>query len=122
MNVSQIVTRGLNKANLSVTDIAFRDFAADTLDEIIQEIWESKHWQFRKKSFTLATADSTEEYALDILALVQSIIPKSMRGSDPIRVIDYKPATEFFRTNFASDSGNPYRFREGTLQGFQNNP
>lgn len=122
MNISEIITRGLNRAKLSVNDVLFREFALGLLDEIIQDHWESKFWQFRQKPFTITAASGTEEYALDKLATVQTIVPNSMRGSDPIRVIKYRPAMEFYRTNSASNSGNPYQFREGRLKGFQTDP
>ena len=122
MNISTIATRALNRAKLSVGDLSFRDIAYDFLDEIIQEHWERKHWQFRKKSYTISAVSGTGEYTLNKLATVQSIVPKSMRGSDPVRYIKYRPATEHYRVRFDSQSGSPYYFREGTLQGFQTNP
>lgn len=122
MNISTIVTRGLNRAKLSVVDIGFRDMATDLLNEIIQEHWTRKKWGFSKKSFTLSTTASTEEVTLNKLATVENIVQNSMRGSSPIRNIKFRPSSEWFRTHFSTASGNPYNYRPGSVQGFQNNP
>lgn len=122
MNIQTIVTRGLNRAKLSVADLGFRDLATEYLDEIIQEYWEMKFWQFRKRSFTISATSGTSEYTLDKLATVQSILQNSMRGSSPVRLIRYRPTSEHNRVVFSSDSGNPYWFREGSWRGFQTNP
>lgn len=122
MNVQEIVTRALNRSNLSVSDVLFRDLAAQFLDEIIHEHWESKHWQFRKRDFTISAVSGTEEYVLNKQVTVQSIVPDSMRGASPIRTICYRPTPEHNRVVFSTASGNPYWFKEGQYRGFQTNP
>lgn len=122
MNTGHIVTRGLNQANLSVADILFRDYATDILNEIVQEFWMMEKWKFRKASFTISTTSGTSEYTLNKRVMINDIIQNSMRGSSPIRRIKYRPTAEHNRLVFSSDSGDPYWYREGTLQGFQTNP
>lgn len=122
MNLSNIITRGLNQANLSVSDILFRDYATDLANEIIQEYWMMRKWKFRKQSFTISATSGTNEYTLNKRVMIQDILQNSMRGSSPIRRILYRPTAEHNRLIFSSDSGNPYWYREGTFQGFQNNP
>ena len=122
MNIGTIITRGLNRANLSVVDLVFRDFANELLDEIIQEHWEDHFWQFRKRSYSISATSGTDEYVLNKLASVQTIVPNSMRGASPVRLIRYRPRSEHNRVIFSSDSGNPYWFSEGTVRGFQTNP
>lgn len=123
MNIGQIITRGLNRAGLSVSDFGMRTMAGEILDEIIQDLWESKHWQFRKRALTLSTTASTEEVALDRRVRVQNIVPNSMRGSDPVRRIRYEPSHDFYkRRPYQLETADPYYFRDGSFQGYSQNP
>lgn len=123
MNTGQIVTRGLNRAGLSVSDFDTREMAKGFLDEIVQELWESKHWGFRKRALTLSTTASTEEVSLDKRVRVQNIVPNSMRGSDPVRRIRFEPSHDFYRRRpYELSSGTPYWFRDGSFQGYATNP
>ena len=97
MNTGQIITRGLNRAGLSVNEYNTREMARDYLQEIVDELFEAKFWQFRKKSLTLSTTASTEEVALDKRARVQNIVPFTMRGTDPVRRLNYEPSSDFYK-------------------------
>lgn len=120
MNNGQIVTNALMRAELSVSDYGFREMALNFLDEIVQEKWSSKKFQFRCKPDTITTANGTEEYALGKLSGgVQMIVPNSMRGTDPYRRLKYQPIHDFFKFHTSElESGDPYRFREGRYRGF----
>lgn len=123
MNTGQIISRALNRAGLSVNDYGYRILAKEFLEEIVNEHWESKKWIFRKRALTLATADGTEEYALDKRARVLNIVPNTMRGSDPVRRIDYEPSHDFYKKRpYALEESDPYYFRDGAYQGYSNNP
>lgn len=123
MNTGQIVTRALNRAGLSVSDLGMRDLAKDYLDEIIQEIWESKHWGFRKRTLSISTTASTEEVSLDKRVRVQNIVPNTMRGSSPVRQLTYQPSIDFYKQRpFTLATGTPYYFRDGNFKGFSTDP
>lgn len=123
MNLNQIISRALIRANLSVSDLGMRDLATDYLMEIIQERWESRQWKFRKKDLTLTTANGTEEYALDKRAIVANIVPNTMRGTDPVRRLIYEPSHDFYKKRpFTLESADPYYYREGSYKGFSTNP
>lgn len=123
MNIGTIITRALNRAGLSVADYATREMANDFLDEIIQGIWESKRWNFRKRLLTLTTAASTEEYALDKRARVSNITPNTIRGADPVRRIRYEPSLAFYKKRpFELEGGNPYFLRDGEFRGYSTAP
>lgn len=100
-----------------------RELAKDYLQEIVDELWESKHWKFRKKALTLTTAASTEEVSLDKRVRVHNIVPNSMRGSDPVRQIRYEPSHDFYRRRpYELEGGSPYYFREGQMKSFSTDP
>lgn len=124
MNIGTIITRALNRANLAVGDIGFRDMALEMLDEVIQEHWNYKNWKYRQKPLTLATVVNQEEYALDKrVASVNEILPNSFQGTSPYRLIKYVPAFEFRRTHAYDPSyGDPYEFRESQIKQYTNNP
>lgn len=123
MNTGQVITRALKRAGMSVSDYDTRELAKEYLHEIVDELWESKLWKFRKRSLTLSTTASTEEVALDKRVRVQNIVPNSMRGSDPVRRIRYEPSHEFYkRRPFDLSSGSPYWFRDGDFKGYSTNP
>lgn len=123
MNTGQIVTRALNRAGLPVSDYATRDFAKDYLQEIVDEYWESKHWNFRKRAFSFSTTASTEEVSLDKRVRVKNIVPNTMRGSDPVRRIDFEPSHDFYkRRTHSLESSSPYFFRDGDFKGYSTNP
>jgi len=121
MNIGNIVTSGLRKADLSVKDFSFRSLGIDFLNEIIQEHWEYQNFGFKKGTFYLQTAQNIEEYSLSkYCAGVKSILNGTMRGSDPIRRISFKPSTEFLKTHpYELSSGDPYIFWDGEYRGFQ---
>lgn len=106
---------------MPVSDLGFREMALNFLDEIVQEHWERKKYQFRQKSFTITTANGTEEYGLHKLSGgIQGIVPNTMRGTSPYRRLKYKPAHDFFKFHTSElESGEPYFFREGVYRGFQ---
>lgn len=121
MNVGNIITKALNRSKMSVSDIATREMALEMLDEVIQQRWSQKKWLFRKATFYIQTSASIEQYGLH--KLVGDILPNSMRGSDPVRMIDYKPSTEFFRRHpYTLQSGDPYEYRESDVMGVQTQP
>lgn len=124
MNIGTIITRALNRADLAVGDIGFRDMALEMLDEVIQEHWNYKNWKFRQVPLTVATVINQEEYALDKrVASVAEIVPNSFGGTDPYRVIKYIPSQEFHRTHtFDPQYGDSYKFRESGVKGYQTNP
>lgn len=123
MNTGQIINRALNRAGLSVVDNDMREFALDLLQEVIEEHWNYKNWGFKKQEKTITTADGTEEYSLDKLARIENIVPNSMRGSDPVRLIRYEPSFDFYkRRPYTLEDGDPYYFRDGVYQGFSTNP
>jgi len=123
MNTGQIVTRALNRAGLSVYEYATRELARDLLQEITDEIFESKFWKFRKRSLTISATASTEEVALDKRVRVSNIVPNSMRGSDPVRTIKYEPSHDFYRRRpYEPESSSPYYFRDGQFKGFSTDP
>ena len=123
MNNGQIIDKGLNRAGLSIYDNDLRELANDYLMEIIEEHWNFKHWGFRKREKTITTVDGTEEYSLDKLARVLDIVPNTIRGSDPVRMLRYEPSHDFFkRRPYQLDEAYPYFLRDGVFQGFSNNP
>lgn len=123
MNVGNICSDALNRAGLSVSDLGMRNMAKNMLDEIIQSIWESKHWYFRKIALTFATAIAGESVSLDKRVRVQNIVPNTVRGTDPIRRLRYEPSFEFYKLRpFALPQTAPYYYRDGQFQGFSNNP
>lgn len=121
MNIGTIVTQGLLRNELPVFDLDYRDMATQMLDEIIQEHWTAQPWLFAKSKFYLNTIANVDEYSLNkLVAGIQAILPNSMRGSDPVRLIRYKPAQEFYRTRpFSIETADPYRFREGQVRGIE---
>ena len=121
MNVGTIITRALQRNQISVTDFATREMAKDMLDEIIQTHWHSKKWKCRRGVFYIQTSDNVEEYGLNKLA--GDIVPNTMRGSDPIRMISYKPPHDFYLKHpFELASGDPYIYRDGEMWGVQTQP
>jgi hypothetical protein len=124
MNIGTIITRALNRANLAVGDIGFREMALEMLDEVIQEHWNYKNWKFRQVPLTLATVVNQEEYALSKkVASVNEIVPNGFRGTSPYRVIDYIPSHEFHRTRtFDPQYGDPYKFTESQIKQYSTNP
>jgi len=124
MNIGTIITRALNRAQLSAIDIGYRDMAFEMLDEIIHEHWNSQYWKFRKRSLTLTTVAAQEEYSLDKrVDDISAIVPNTMRGASPVRTLIYEPAHEFYRTHaYDLPSGAPYRYRECQVKGFATDP
>lgn len=123
MNINQIISRALNRAGLSVNDYGYRETAKDFLQEIIDEHWEAKKWTFRKKAYSITTVSATDEYGLNKLVRVQNIVPNTMRGSDPVRKLNFEPSHEFFkRRPYSLESSDPYYFRDGELRGFSTDP
>ena len=123
MNTGQIITRALNRSGMSVSEFATRELAKEFLQELVDELWESKHWKFRKRALTLSTTASTEEVSLDKRVRVHNIVPNSMRGTDPYRRLRYEPSHDFYkRRPYELESGNPYYFRDGQFQGYATNP
>lgn len=123
MNIGTIITRALNRAKLSVSDSGFRDMANEILDENIQDLWNKEFWKFRKKALTLTTAADTEEYSLDKRARIVNIVPNTMRGTDPVRRLDYEPSHAFYkRRPYSLEGSDPYYFRDGSFQGYATNP
>ena len=123
MNIGSIITSALNRANLPVGDYEMREMAWEWLMEIIDEHWESKHWGFRKKALTLATAEGVEQVALDKRARVQAIVPNSVRGTDPIRRIAYEPSHDFYKKRpYQLEQSDPYFYRDGEFRGYSENP
>lgn len=121
MNIGTIVTQALMRAGLSISDHAFRELGTQMLDEVIQELWESKLWNFRRSQFWIETQANVSEYSLHKLVDgVDSIVQNTMRGSDPVRRLYYKPASEFHRTHsFSLSSGTPQEYREGETRGIE---
>lgn len=123
MNIGNIVTRSLKRAKLSVSDVEMREMATELLDEIIQEWWEQKFWNFRKSVFSYTTADGIDEYAPHkLFGGASTVIPNTMRGSDPVRRIRFEPSSEFYRKHAHDiEESEPYWFRDGQVRGFQTN-
>lgn len=121
MNIGNILSIALNRANLSVKDFDMRNVALDMLNEIIQKTWESEPWQWRQSLFYITTADGVEEYSLSKQSGgVNNILPNSMRGSTPIRLIEYKPSSEYYRTRpYNVGNATPYWFHEGEWRGIE---
>lgn len=121
MNVGSIVTRALQRADISVSDHEIRDMANQMLNEIIMEHWEMRKWSFRIGNFQIDTSAAIEEYALNkYISGVQAIVPDTLRGSDPVRRLRYIPSNEFYRTHpYDLESGDPYWYREGQMRGFE---
>lgn len=109
------------RCDLPVSDYGFREMATSFLDEIVQEIWESHKFQFRHSQFFISTGQGIEEYAMPKLSGgIQNVVPNTMRGSDPVRRIRYRPLHEYRKQNTAAiPSGDPFRFTEGQYQGFE---
>lgn len=106
-----------------MVDYGMRELAKDYLDEIIQEVWESKFWNFRKRPLSLSTTASTEEVALDKRARITNIVPNSVRGTDPVRKLEYEPSHGFYNQRpYELSTGAPYFFRDGEYRGFSINP
>lgn len=98
-----------------------REMAIQMLDEIIQELWESKKWNFRKSTFAFNTSSGVEEYGLNKLA--GDIVLNTMRGSDPVRRLTFEPSHEFFKKRpYTLSDGDPYVYRDGEYFGCQTQP
>lgn len=121
MNIGQIVTRVLTRAQLDALDYKYREFATDVLNEVIQEHWNAKTWNFRCAKYLFNTSNGVEEYALNKSADI--IVDNTFRGSDPVRRIIYQPKEYFFKTHpFTLDSGDPRIWRDGEMTGVQTQP
>jgi hypothetical protein len=120
MNAGNMVTEALRRNGLSVSDIALRDMTTNLLNEIIQEHWH-KFQKFTKSTFYILTADNVEEYSLNKLS--GRIIKNTMRGSDPIRQLSFKPSHEFLNTHQGElETGDPYYYRDGEFYGCSKQP
>lgn len=121
MNIGNIVTMALKRARLPVSDYATREMATETLNEIFQEHWESNDWKFKKSQFFISLGAGIEEYALHKYCVGwNQIIPNTMRGTDPVRMLKFKPSHEFYKFHAHDlESGNPYQFRDGDLRGIE---
>jgi len=120
MNVGGYVTRTLRKFELPIDDLATRDLAKDFLDDVIQENYNFKEWQFRVSRFSFNTSAGVEEYALSKHA--SSIMMETMRGTDPIRKIRFEPRHEFYGKRLHElDAGDPYWYRLGEMFGYEVN-
>ena len=124
MNISYIVTSALNRANLSVNDIDMRGMALDMLNELIQEHWTYKEWGFRKLSSSISTVAAQTEYSLNKrVGAISDILNFSMRGSDPVRILNFFPTSEFYKQYpYTPINGDPYNYYIGKVQGFSTNP
>ena len=121
MNVGQIITRALKRTNLSVSDYATRLMATEMLDEIVQSLWSSYKFPFRISRFNFNTADGVEEYALHKFTDV--IVPFTFRGTDPARIINYEPSSDFFKKRRSDlESGDPHIYRTGEFYGVERQP
>ena len=121
MNSGQAISRSLIRAKLSVSDFNMRMMALDILNEIVQEHWSAKKYSFRVSRFNFNTAVATEEYALHKYADV--IVPFTVRGTDPVRIIQYNYMADFFKNHpFELSSGDPYWYREGEHFGVEKQP
>lgn len=120
MNIGNIVTQALLRADLSVFDYKLRQLATQMLDEQIQFLYEMEEWWFRKSLFSITFLNNIEEYALDKLTSgCQGMLPNSFRGSNPVRRIVYEPAMEHYRKRaFVAQNANPYYYREGDVRGY----
>ena len=121
MNIGTIITNALNRAQLSVSDYAMREMGFSMFNEIVQKHWSSKKWKFRKSTFNFNTSSGVEEYALDKYA--DLIIPNTVRGTDPVRKIDFRPSHDFFYKYQGSlEDGDPYEYRDGEMYGVHRQP
>ena len=102
-------------------DVPLREMAIQMLDELIQELWESKKWNFRKSTFSFNTSSGIEEYGLNKLA--GDITLNTMRGSDPVRRLRFEPSHDFFKKRpYELSSGDPDFYRDGEYFGCQTQP
>lgn len=121
MNIGTIINKALIRAQMSISDVPTRDMACDMLDEVIQSIWHRKKWLFRKATFNFTTDANIDEYALHQLA--GEILPNTVRGSDSIRIIRFRPSTDFHKRHpHTIPTGDPYEYREGEMWGVQTQP
>lgn len=120
MNFGQIISRALVRAKMPVSDAPTRQLAKDMLNELLQEHWNSHKWWFRVTRFNFNTSGGVEEYVMN--KNVASIMLKTMRGTEPVRQLNYQPRSEFYDKHpFDLEDGTPYWYRIGEMYGVQAN-
>lgn len=98
-----------------------RLMATEMLDEKVQIIWSGEKFPFRISRFNFQTSQGVEEYALSKYTDV--IVPFTMRGTDPARIIRYEPSSDFFKKrHYDLESGDPHIYRDGEYFGVERQP